>query len=112
MFAGVVDEDIQPFVFGDSVRNGLLPCGGLSDIQFEALATAGKCLRQSVCTRAVLSNAQPDKILRRFGEERAGNGLAETAVGAGDEDDTGTHAGRFEICNLQFGITKSENARQ
>jgi hypothetical protein len=78
-----------------------LPGRGLSDIKLDALAAVEEGGRQRVRLFAPMMHRQPDKVVRRFFQERPPNGSPQTAIGAGYQDVPRAH---FEARGIVPGI--------
>src|SRR5258705_5806579 len=75
----------------NDLRDRLLPGRGVGDLERHAMAAVGELGTQFVRRVASLADAQPEVVLRGFGQECASDGLAQAAVGAGNEDDARFH---------------------
>ena len=88
MAAGIVDEHVNAIVAGENLLQRLLPGFGRRDVQCDARTLFGVFLRQLVGVFAPGMDSEPDEVGRRLLEKGAGDGLAQTAIGAGDENDS------------------------
>src|ERR1051326_2021700 len=108
MFAGVVDQHVEAVVFGDDSLHRFFPGGRLGHIQIDAPATARRFLSQLIRLIAPRVDPEPDEILRRLSEKGSSDGRAQTSIGAGDEDDAGTHS---FLCNRAVEICQSRTTK-
>jgi len=70
LFAGVVDQHVEPLVFNQDLLKRLLPGSGLCHVQINAGAIQGIFPGQLFGLFASRMNSQPNEILRRFFQER------------------------------------------
>ncbi len=92
--AGIVDQHIQPLVAGENFRHGRLPGVRAGDVQGYGAAAIRVLAGQFAGLIKARMDAEPDLIIRGFLEERLRNGLAQAAIGAGDQKDTRIHQAR------------------
>src|SRR5436190_14633945 len=90
---GIVHQNIDALMLGEDHWQGLRPIARLRDIECNAVTLRRKFPLQSIGVFSIGAHAQKHKVLRRFCNERARDGMAEAAVCARDENDARTHSG-------------------
>ena len=81
---GIVHEHIDALVRRENFADGIFPRDLLGDVQIDAAALCRVLLGESGRLFAMRSHSEPNKVGGRFLEEIAGDGLAQSAIGAGD----------------------------
>ena len=82
---GVSEPPLRGWLEGrDDPPDGFLPGGWIRNVNLDGSAAAGMTFDQRVGPLMLLVNAQPNEIIFVFSHERAADGLANSAIGAGD----------------------------